>query len=198
MTRDTSRKIHHTATIWQRAAVGALALGLLGNGATLGLYRGMERRAAVAEESAQLWEKRYTASVAIQQDALEAYGALRRQVAAETAARAAKTKAYEELGTYHYVGHCVLTAYCCESKDNPHICGTGTGLTASGLPVAPGMVAVDPEVIPLGATVMIDGVPYLAADTGVSGLHVDIALATHEDALQFGVQSADVWVVMTE
>ena len=57
------------------------------------------------------------------------------------------------------------------------------------------MVAVDPEVIPLGSTVIINGTSYLAADTGVSGYHIDIAIQTHEDADAFGVSSAEVWII---
>ena len=50
---------------------------------------------------------------------------------------------------------------------------------------------------PLGSTVIIDGQAYLAADTGgaVRGSHVDIAVATHQEAEDLGVTTADVWVV---
>lgn len=93
---------------------------------------------------------------------------------------------------YIYIGECTITAYCCEPYK--HICGTGDGLTATGLPVAPGMVAVDPDVIPLGSTVIIEGAEYLAADTGVTGLWVDVAVPTHAEALELGVRTAEVWV----
>lgn len=106
--------------------------------------------------------------------------------------------AYEALGMYRYIGECTLTAYCCESVGNPHICGNGDGLTASGLPIAPGMVAVDPSIIPLGSTVIINGVSYLAADTGVTGYHIDIAIQTHEEANAFGISSAEVWIIPPE
>ena len=106
-----------------------------------------------------------------------------------------KARAYEAMGTYTYIGSCKVTAYCCEPYE--HICGTGDGLTATGIPVTPGIVAVDPEVIPLGSTVVIDGQRYLAADTGgmVKGLHVDIAVPTHEEAVAFGSQAAEVWII---
>ena len=56
---------------------------------------------------------------------------------------------------------------------------------------------MDPEVIPLGSTVIIDGQAYLVADTGgaVRGNHVDIAVATHQEALELGTRTAEVWVV---
>ncbi len=100
-----------------------------------------------------------------------------------------------ETAENRYIGECQVTYYCCEPY--AHICGAGDGLTATGLPAQPGIVAVDPSVIPLGSTVIIDGQKYLAADTGeaVQGKHVDIVVPTHAEALELGVGSAQVWVV---
>ena len=99
------------------------------------------------------------------------------------------------MGAWEYIGECRLTAYCCEPY--AHVCGTGDGLTATGIPVTPGIAAVDPAVIPLGSTLIIDGQRYLAADVGgaVVGQTVDIAVATHQEAVEFGVQRAPVWIV---
>lgn len=98
----------------------------------------------------------------------------------------------------HYVGECTLTAYCCEPYK--HICGTGTGLTATGLVVQPGFVAVDPNVIPLGSTVIIGENVYLAADTGgaIKGNRIDIAMETHQEALDYGKHIANVWYIAPE
>ena len=87
-----------------------------------------------------------------------------------------------------------ITYYCCEPYE--HICGDGDGLTATGIPVAPGIVAVDPEVIPYGTTVVIDGVEYLAADCGggIKGDRIDIAVPTHQEALELGVQYKEVFI----
>ena len=92
-----------------------------------------------------------------------------------------------------YLGTFLATHYCCERY--PHICGTGDGLTATGAAVEPGIVAVDPKVIPLGSTVAIDGEEYLAADTGglIKGQRVDIAVPTHAEALALGVREVEVW-----
>lgn len=92
------------------------------------------------------------------------------------------------------MGEFKLTYYCCEAY--PHICGTGDGLTATGVPAGPGVCAVDPEVIPLGSTVIIDGVEYLAADVGgaVKGKHIDICVESHAEALELGVEAAEVFV----
>lgn len=189
--KRNTRPLHRKVAIWQRAACGLFALAVAGNCVLYGIAAHQEERAIQAEAAAERWRERYSAAVQIEQEAVQAYGQLLVQTKEEEAARAAQM-AFEG---YRYIGECTLTAYCCESKDNPHICGTGTGLTASGLPVEPGMVAVDPDVIPLGSTVVIGGVEYLAADTGVKGLHVDMALPTHAEAEAFGVQTAEVWVV---
>lgn len=95
------------------------------------------------------------------------------------------------MGTWTYIGECTVTAYCPCAK----CCGPwADGLTATGIPATPGTVAVDPEIIPLGSTIIIDGQRYLAADTGVTGLSVDICLAKHRDTVAFRVQTAQVWI----
>lgn len=121
------------------------------------------------------------------------YKELQEEVQVENEYRKAMEEQYNSLSNYHYLGECTLTAYCCEKYK--HICGTGTGITASGLPVQPGLVAVDPSVIPLGSTVIIDGVSYIAADTGgaIKGNKIDIAFETHEEAANFGKQTGNVW-----
>lgn len=102
---------------------------------------------------------------------------------------------FQSVSGFEYIGVCEITAYCCEKR--PHICGEGHGITSSGLPVQPGMVAVDKNVIPLGSTVYIDGVPYLAADTGgkTKGKKIDIAVQTHTEAVAYTMQYHDVWIV---
>ena len=102
------------------------------------------------------------------------------------------------LARSHKLEDVTITFYCCE--EYPHICGTGTGITASGRRVTPYVsCAVDPDVIPLGSTIMIEyngEMVYLRADdTGgaVNGNHIDIAVPTHDFALSLGIQTADIW-----
>jgi 3D (Asp-Asp-Asp) domain-containing protein/peptidoglycan hydrolase CwlO-like protein len=62
------------------------------------------------------------------------------------------------------------------------------GTTATGLPVGPGIVAVDPAVIPLGTRMTIPGYGEgVAADTGggVTGAHIDVWMASCQDAASF-------------
>ena len=157
--------------------------------------------------AAAVWERKYNTAKETEKRAVELLGSKARELEdykaqveqdkqMEEAARAQAMAHYEALGQYRYIGECRITHYCCESKGNPHICGTGTGLTATGVPVAPGMVAVDPKVIPLGSTVIINGISYLATDTGVSGYAVDIAVPTHDEAIDLGTYKADVWVIV--
>lgn len=63
------------------------------------------------------------------------------------------------------------------------------GHTSTGLPVGPGVVAVDPGVIPLGTRMSIPGYgDGVAADTGsaVSGHTIDLWFPTLTDALAWG------------
>lgn len=71
--------------------------------------------------------------------------------------------------------------------------------TRSGTPVRWGVVAVDPDVIPLGSRLMIDGYDtvFVAEDTGggVHGAHVDVYFPDIGSALRFGVQNRTVTVL---
>ena len=74
------------------------------------------------------------------------------------------------------------------------------GITYSGTVATAGRtVAVDPNVIPLGSLILVDGVPYIAEDTGdqyIQGNAIDIYFDTYEQAVQHGVQQHEVWLVM--
>ena len=95
------------------------------------------------------------------------------------------------------LGICKVTAYCKENY--PHICNDGnSSVTATGtVPLAGRTVAVDPSVIPYGSEVIINGHTYIAEDCGgsIKGNRVDIFFATHQEALDFGIQYADVFYV---
>ena len=174
---------------WQAGAIGLLALAVAGNMALAARIGSLEqaREADAVRYRAQIERVEQTRDRAVEQ-----LGALVLQSEAEQQAREAQAMAYEALEGYRYIGECVVTYYCpCEQ-----CCGKwADGLTATGLPAAPGIVAVDPEVIPLGSTVIIDGQKYLAADTGVTGKHVDVCLADHAATVEAGVGNAEVWII---
>lgn len=97
------------------------------------------------------------------------------------------------------IENCTISHYCTELR--PHICGTGNGITASGRRVQAGVsCAVDPDVIPLGSTVMVDYGDgeihyYVADDVGawVEGNHIDLAVSGHQEALDLGMKTATVY-----
>ena len=102
------------------------------------------------------------------------------------------------LARSYTIENCTITFYCAEQY--PHICGTGDGIAYDGTPVIPwATCAVDPDVIPLGSTVMVDlgdgyGLRTLVAnDTGVKGNHIDISVSTHDEALRLGIQTSTVY-----
>ena len=69
------------------------------------------------------------------------------------------------------------------------------GRTASGLPVGPGVVAVDPAVIPLGTRMFVPGYgPAVAADVGsaVKGSIIDLWFSTTAQALAWGRRTVTI------
>lgn len=92
------------------------------------------------------------------------------------------------------LGKFKISHYCIEP--HKHICGDGTGLTKSGNRVHVGSLSVDPRIIPLGSTVVINGQEYIADDTGgaIKGHRLDLAVASHREALSKGVYSAEVYL----
>ncbi|MCL2873763.1 MAG: 3D domain-containing protein [Defluviitaleaceae bacterium] len=72
------------------------------------------------------------------------------------------------------------------------------GITASGMRVRPGIVAVDPRVIPLGTRLYVEGYGFaIAADTGgaIRGNKIDLFFETVADALAFGRRDLIVHVL---
>lgn len=94
-----------------------------------------------------------------------------------------------------YLGKFTLTAYCnCKT-----CCGKWAGgPTASGkMPKEGRTIAVDPKVIPLGSKVIINGKTYTTEDTGsaIKNKRIDVYFDSHQAALNFGVQTAKVYLV---
>ena len=97
----------------------------------------------------------------------------------------------EDLALPRHTETFTITYYCpCEQ-----CCGKSDGITAIGTIATEGRtIAVDPDVIPLGTTVTIGGHDYIAEDIGgaIKGLHIDIFVNDHEEALQLGKHEAEV------
>ena len=81
------------------------------------------------------------------------------------------------------------TAYCIK------------GITKSGVPVAPGHVAADPRIIPLGSIIYVEsplmsGI-YQVTDTGrlIKGKIIDIFMPSYRKSIEFGRRNVKVKVL---
>ena len=96
------------------------------------------------------------------------------------------------------LGEFKLTAYCpCEECCGVWAVGRPNGVVygAFGEPLTANYsIAVDPNVIPYGTELIINGHTYKAQDCGgaIDGREIDIYFDNHEEALEFGVQYAKV------
>ena len=59
-------------------------------------------------------------------------------------------------------------------------------------------IAVDPDVIPYGSEIEINGTRYIAHDCGgaIKGNRIDVYFDNHQDALDFGVQYREVFLIV--
>ena len=67
-----------------------------------------------------------------------------------------------------------------------------------GLPLARGIVAVDPMVIPMGTKLYVEGYgEAIAADQGgaIKGNRVDLYFDTHQQALNYGMKTVKVTIL---
>ena len=92
---------------------------------------------------------------------------------------------YVDLGTFRCTAYCP----CCD-------CSEEYGkLTATGTTCQEGRtIAVDPDVIPYGTKVLINGHEYVAEDCGgaIEGNEIDIYMEDHAETDSFGVQYLEV------
>jgi 3D (Asp-Asp-Asp) domain-containing protein len=120
-------------------------------------------------------------------------------VAPQQIAQVARNVPPEEMGAKKVL-NITATAYAPGPHDNAQW-GNKTHL---GTQIRPGVIAVDPRVIPLGSKVMIkypDGTKEyaIAEDTGgaIKGHRIDVAKWTVKEAHRFGVKPVKVYVLNT-
>lgn len=81
---------------------------------------------------------------------------------------------------------------------SPASCGIwADGITATGTTATAGRtIATDPNVIPMGTVVVIDGQEYIAEDVGgaIKGQRIDIFVDTYDEAISRGVIYREVFV----
>ena len=118
------------------------------------------------------------------------YTALNQQYNEELAAE----KEAEEANKMIPLGTFRVSRYCPCS-----ICNGGYTGTAIGTSVTPGRtIAVDPNVIPLGSTVYIEGIGYrVAEDVGgaITSNRIDLAVSSHSEAYAQGFSYNNVYLV---
>lgn len=106
----------------------------------------------------------------------------------------------ESLGEFKLTAYCSCEKCCGKCALNRPKDENGKdivyGSTGTVL-VAGTSIAVDPSVIPYGSQVEINGHTYTAHDTGgaIKGNRIDVYFDSHQDALNFGVQYAEVFLV---
>lgn len=110
---------------------------------------------------------------------------------------------YKDVISATATAYCLCQKCCGKSPSHPSY-----GYTASGIKIVPGtgikVIAVDPNVIPLGTKVYVDGLNgawdygyAIAADTGsaIKNLKIDLYMDTHSEALSWGRRSVNIYVV---
>lgn len=117
----------------------------------------------------------------------------------ETQQTSAPVTYADENGTYELVGDFTLTAYCpcticCGQWSNPSNPTTASGTTAT----AGRTIAADTSRFPFGTQLVINGQIYTVEDVGgaIQGNKIDIYFNTHQEAINFGRQSAQVYRVV--
>lgn len=112
---------------------------------------------------------------------------------AKTTIKDLKSDEYE----FIYLGEYKLTYYCDERRN--HICG-GSGVTVTGKPTEVGTtIGVNPNDIPYGSKVYIEGIGFRSADDtggGIGMKHIDVLVKTHNEALSQTLLRSGVWLLV--
>lgn len=136
---------------------------------------------------------------------LERQTSLAEALETENAALVAGNNRLEPIGKFDITAYCSCVK-CCEewALTRPVVNGHEIVFTASGAIAEQGVtIAVDPEVIPYGTKVYIEGVGVrVAQDCGgaIKGNRIDVYYSSHEDAWNSGVtdRPRQVWIINEE
>lgn len=102
-------------------------------------------------------------------------------------------------GELIYMGNFNISYYC--NEDYSHICNDGGGgRTSTGnTPIVGRTIAVDPQLIPYGSNVYIEGYGWYVAEDcggGIDGNSIDVLVSSHEEALSLGRDNQNVWILI--
>lgn len=95
-----------------------------------------------------------------------------------------------------------ITGYCsckkCCGKYSPEVTGKKSKTATGTTPKQGRTIAVDPDVIPYGSKVYINGNEYIAEDTGgaINGKSIDVYFNSHKKALKWGVKYLEVTYII--
>ncbi len=106
---------------------------------------------------------------------------------------------YINLGEFRLTAYCSCSVCCEQYASNRPLDKEGNEIvyTASGkIAKSDYTIAADPSVFPYGTIVYINGHRYEVQDCGgaIKGNNIDIYFDNHEDAREFGVQYANVFI----
>lgn len=76
--------------------------------------------------------------------------------------------------------------------------GGGNGITYSGMKARPGVIAVDPNVIPLHSRVYVEGYgEAIAGDTGgaIKGNRIDVCFDSYDTVRNYGVRNVKIYIL---
>ena len=99
---------------------------------------------------------------------------------------------------FNVSGYCSCEKCCGKSKDHPLY-----GITANGDAAQAGLTIAMDKSYPMGTKVLIEGyedIVFEKQDHGgaIVGNKIDIYFNTHQEALNFGRQNREVWILLSE
>lgn len=107
---------------------------------------------------------------------------------------------YVSLGEFKLTAYCGCSICCGKWGENRPVDSEGKTIvmTAGGYRAVEGKtVAADISVLPYGTAIYIDGHEYTVQDRGgaINGNKIDIYFDNHQDAVNFGVQYKEIFVL---
>lgn len=168
-----------------------IAILLAGHAEWLNRYRDMKEQMQSLEDERKELEKLLETS---EVEKVEYEIALQNQSEIVSDLAYKLSQKQDEILHYDYCGEFTITAYCCEKY--PHICGTGSGNTASGQPIQADVTVASKD-MPFGTVLYIEDVGIrIVQDRGnIESKQLDIAVKTHKEASSYKNGKHKVYII---